>query len=607
MNSHLDIIRKYWGYETLRPLQGEAMAAVAGGRDSIVVLPTGGGKSLCFQAPVMAGKGMAVVVSPLISLMKDQVDALNENGVPAARVDSSMSAEEQRATLSKTGKGEIKLLYLSPERLLSDWFLGFLRDTGVRYFVVDEAHCVSMWGHDFRPEYRELKALRSVFPDVAIHAYTATATVPVRGDIAEQLRLKSPNVLAGSFDRPNLVFRTQRRANRLRQVCDVLGRHRNESGIIYCIRRRDVDTLCAQLCDRGYRALPYHAGMEDEDRRKNQEAFIQEDVEIIVATIAFGMGIDKSNVRFVVHTGMPKSVEHYQQESGRAGRDGLEAECVLFYSGSDYHIWQRLLSDMPPEPREIAVGKLGDIYDYCTGVTCRHKRLLEYFGEEYPGKSCEACDICLGEVDVMEDACVTAQKILSCVVRLGERFGAHYTAGVLSGSREERVLINGHDELSTYGVLGDFARPIIRSWIEQLFSQGYLAKSDDEYGVLSVTSDGTRVLNGTDTEVRLTRTSEKKAKESRAAKVSWAGVDHDLFEVLRRLRKRLADKSRRPAYHIFSDRTLRDMAARVPTTRDEFLEVHGVGEHKAGRYCAIFTDAIREWLTGNRTGADEER
>jgi ATP-dependent DNA helicase RecQ len=383
----------------------------------------------------------------------------------------------------------------------------------------------------------------------------------------------------------------------------VLERHRNESGIIYCIRRKDVDTLCAQLCEQGYRALPYHAGMEDAERKKNQDAFIREDVEIIVATIAFGMGIDKSNVRFVIHTGMPKSVEHYQQESGRAGRDGLEAECILFYSGSDYHIWQRLLSDMPREPREIAVRKLGDIYDYCTGVTCRHKRLLEYFGETYPGNNCEACDVCMDEVDVMEDSFVTAQKILSCVVRLGERFGAHYTAGVLAGSREERVLANGHDALSTYGILEEFSRPVIRSWIEQLFSQGYLAKTDDEYSVLRVTPDGRTILGGTDAGVLLSRPSEKKAKKSRAEEFSWEGVDHDLFEVLRKLRKRLADKYRRPAYHIFSDKTLRDMAARTPTTRDEFLQVHGVGEHKASRYYARFTAAIKEWLA--EMGKDE--
>jgi ATP-dependent DNA helicase RecQ len=316
---------QYWGFETFLPLQRQAMECISRGIDSVVVLPTGGGKSLCFQAPAVTMPGLAVVVSPLISLMKDQVDALKECGVAAERIDSSLSASEQ---------------YLSPERLISDNFLGVLRKANLSFIAIDEAHCVSMWGHDFRPEYRQLGLLKELFGDITIAAYTATATDHVRGDIAEQLKLNNPQMLIGSFDRPNLVYKVQPRNNIVKQVCSVIERHEGESGIIYCIRRKDVDGMCAQLESKGYSVAPYHAGMDAADRKKNQDLFITEKVDIIVATVAFGMGIDKSNVRYVIHTGMPKSLEHYQQESGRAGRDGLEADCCLFHSGGDYGTWK---------------------------------------------------------------------------------------------------------------------------------------------------------------------------------------------------------------------------------------------------------------------------
>ncbi len=577
-----EALKRYWGYDRLRPLQREAMECVLRGRDSIVVLPTGGGKSLCYQAPALLLPGLTLVVSPLISLMKDQIDALSACGIPAGRLDSSLSAGERNRVSRELGAGGLRLLYVSPERLLAPGFIDFLRGLGVSSVAVDEAHCVSMWGHDFRPEYRRLGLLREAFPEIPIGAYTATATEQVRRDIAVQLRLGEPEVLVGSFDRPNLVYRVRRRTEGVRQIRAAIDRHAGESGIVYCLRRSDVDRLTETLRRQGCRAVPYHAGMSDEERHRSQNAFIGEEADLIVATVAFGMGIDKSNVRYVIHAAMPKSLEHYQQESGRAGRDGLEAECVLLYSGADYLTWKRIIQESEPQTVEHGLAMLGQMSRFCRGVSCRHRAILAYFGQPPGAEPCGACDICLGEVEGVADSLVVAQKILSSVLRQGERFGADYTAGVLYGSREDRIVANGHDRLSTHGILKTESRPAVRDWIEQLVEQECLARVGD-YGVLKLTARGRRVLAG-DERPLLLEAPKAAAPKAAVEKDSWDGVDRALFERLRGLRRALAAEAGVPAYVVFGDATLRDLARKKPATPEGLLAVSGIGAKKLELY-----------------------
>src|SRR5687768_33676 len=496
MDPLLDVLTKYWGYSTFRPLQREAMNAIVQGRDSIVVLPTGGGKSLCFQAPALVSPGMAVVVSPLISLMKDQVDTLTGNGVAAACFNSSLSADRRAAVLQGLREGRYRLLYVSPERLAgdgSDAFVTQLARCDVSFIAIDEAHCISQWGHDFRPEYRQLARLRSGFPGISLHAYTATATARVRRDISSQLALQDPVELVGSFDRPNLVYRVLSRAQLKRQLLDILARHRGHAGIIYCTSRREVDALSAWLCETGVRARPYHAGLADDERSRNQDAFLDEHADVVVATVAFGMGIDRSDVRFVVHAGAPQSLEHYQQESGRAGRDGLEAECILVYSTADFLKWKVML-ERNGELTDSARKLLRDIERYASSVGCRHRHLVSYFGDTYEREDCGACDYCLGELESMPGAVDLARKILSCVARVGQRFGAAHVANVLCGSENEQVLSRRHNELSTFGLLKDGSVSEVRGYVEQLIAQGFLRQTDDAFPVVALTNEGVDLL-----------------------------------------------------------------------------------------------------------------
>jgi ATP-dependent DNA helicase RecQ len=596
------ILKQYWGYDEFLPLQREAMACAMEARDSVVVLPTGGGKSLCFQVPAVALDGMAVVVSPLLSLMKDQVDALHANGVPAAKIDGTMTEAERQSTHNAIRQRTLKLLYVSPERLAQPRFLAYLQDAGVSCFVIDEAHCISQWGHDFRTEYRELRRLRELFPDKAIHAFTATATPHVRDDIIRELALRDPHVLEGCYDRPNLTYRVLRRSNGYGQIREVVDAHANEAGIIYCIRRADVETLHTKLTRDGYKALRYHAGLDDATRKRNQDAFSRDEVDIVVATVAFGMGIDKSNVRYVIHAAMPKSIEHYHQETGRAGRDRLPADCHLFYSFADFKMWESIVDKGEPEASAIARNKLRDMLRYCEQHVCRHKALVSYFGQGYAKTSCDACDVCLSEMDAMDGAGPVVEAILDCVSALGDIAGPSYTSLVLKGSREERVLAKGHERLSCHGALSDHAQDAIRDWIEQLVQQEYLEKTG-EYNILRLTAKGRAAQRG-EASPHLSRAQEKRAKKALTKAGPLSADGKALFEALRQLRREKAQELNVPPYVVFSDATLRDMARIKPSDTRAFLTVKGVGQRKCEAFGDEFLRAIRAFSEALDAGND---
>ena len=599
-----EVLHRVWGFSTFRPLQREAMEAVLGGRDSVVVLPTGGGKSLCFQAPAVvdapagadARRGVALVVSPLISLMKDQVDGLRVDGVAAACLNSTLTPGERDAVLAGIRADTCRLLYVSPERLVGeggDRLRRMLRECGVRFIAIDEAHCISQWGHDFRPEYRQLGRLRDEFAGVSMHAFTATATERVRRDIVSELRLREPLVLVGAFDRPNLIYRVLRRADLRRQVLRVLVRHDGEAGIIYCLSRREVEETADWLSGEGYRAVPYHAGLPDDMRARHQEAFLNEQVDIVVATVAFGMGIDRSNVRFVIHAGAPRSPEHYQQESGRAGRDGLPAECVLIYSNGDFLRWRQLL-DANGELTDTVRALLRDMERYASSTRCRHRSLVEYFGQRFETANCAACDWCLKELDAVQDSTTVARKILSCVARLKQGWGVGHVTDVLIGRANEKVSAQHHDQLSTFGLLERESPAAVRGFIEQLVAEGMLAREGEPYPVLRLTPAGISLLKGSGDCALYREIVPAKGKgKSRARLAHGIGVDPELFDVLRDVRLRLARERGVPPYVIFHDRTLQEMADRRPRTLDDLHDIYGVGVRKAADFGDVFLDAIR--------------
>ncbi len=596
-----DILSRWWGFDTLRPLQTEAIAAALAGRDSVVVMPTGGGKSLCYQLPPLVGETTDVVISPLVALMKDQVDSLEAIGYPAAALYAGMEQEERQRIRDRLVAGELRLLFAAPERLVNTGLLDLLARVGVKRFAIDEAHCISHWGHDFRPEYRQLAMLRERFPAASFHAFTATATPRVRKDIAAQLHLRDPEVLVGTFDRPNLVYRVVPRTDRIGQTLEILGRHRGEASIVYCLSRRDTEDLAARLAAEGILARPYHAGLDSAQRHATQEAFARETIDVVVATVAFGMGIDRSNVRLVLHTSLPKSLEAYQQETGRAGRDGLAAECVLLYSSADVFSWESLVrksideSELEPDEAErllaSTVEHLHAMRRYAQAARCRHATLSEYFGQPYEQASCEACDVCLGETESLPDSTVTAQKIISCVARAGERFGVRHVCEVLRGAKTEGIARHGHDRLSTYGLLPTFDQRAAENLVHQLLDQELLARSGGDRPVVTLNARSWEVLRG-ERQVVLLQPRAGRTKTAKADADDWSGVDRDLFERLRTWRRRVADARGKPAWTIFDDKSLRAIARDKPTSPAALLRCKGIGEKRLADFGAAILDIV---------------
>ena len=587
------VLKSRFGHDAFLPLQQDIISNVLAGRDSLVLMPTGGGKSLCYQLPALLLDGMTLVVSPLIALMKDQVDTLKARGIAAEFINSTMTHAETRRVQMEAYRGRVDILYAAPERLAMPRFRDFLRAVDLGLIAIDEAHCISEWGHDFRPDYRNLQTLRDDFPAVPVIALTATATERVREDIVEQLRMTGAQQFVASFNRPNLTYRVTPKRRGLDELLSLLRGHDGGSAIVYRFSRQSTEDLASELSKRGFKALPYHAGLEDDIRRNTQERFLSDEVPIIVATIAFGMGVDKPNIRLVVHYDLPKTVEGYYQETGRAGRDGLPSDCVLFYSygdkiNQDFFIKQ--IED--PGQRRNAEEKLAKMVEYGTARTCRRAVLLDYFGEEWCEDGCNACDVCLRDSEERVaastyDGTEIAQKTLSAVIRTGERFGAAHVVAVLKGSRSKRVLELSHDRLSVHGIVRGVDADELKDVIDQLVDKGLLARSAGDYPTLSVTASGRAALKDRET-IELTRTTAPLPTETAGA------IDTALFDKLRSLRKRLADEQSVPAFVVFGDAALRQMATHMPRDHESFRRIKGVGDAKLQQFGGQFIAAIAD-------------
>ncbi len=587
-------LRTVFGLSEFRPLQRDIIEALLAGQDAFVLMPTGGGKSLCYQLPALLTPGVALVVSPLISLMKDQVDALKENGVAAEFYNSALGAEAARRVLAKLHAGELDLLYVAPERLMAEDFLQRLAEIPIALIAVDEAHCVSQWGHDFRPEYAALGGLRSHFPAAPLIALTATADPHTREDIVRVLGLQDAGRYISSFDRPNIRYTVLEKHRPKEQLSRFLTTQGQESGIVYALSRKRTEEIAGHLALAGHQAAAYHAGLPAAVREDVQERFLRDDLHIVVATVAFGMGIDKPDVRFVVHHDMPKHIEGYYQETGRAGRDGLAAEALLLYGAQDVVMARRLVEGTDnPEQRRIESHKLQAMIALAESLTCRRRVLLGYFGEEL-ADDCGNCDICLNPPETF-DASVEAQKVLSCVYRVGERFGIKHVVDVLRGADTDRIRKLGHDRLSTYGIGTEMGDDEWASITRQLIHRGLLIQDIANYSVLKLTPKARPVLRGEErielARPRLKATPVKRRKIPKAAQ-GLAAADADLFEALRALRKELADEHGVPPYVIFGDATLIQMSAEKPSNDEQLLEITGVGEKKLERYGAVFLKAI---------------
>jgi len=594
-------LKKHFGYDEFRPLQEEIIQDALAGRDVFALMPTGGGKSLCFQLPALLRDGLTIVVSPLISLMKDQVDGLQTSGIAATFLNSSLDRNEAVERLRKLNHGECRLLYVAPERLMLDGFLERALNWNITQIAIDEAHCISEWGHDFRPEYRELKKLRRHLPDVPIMALTATATERVRKDIVDQLHLDKARCYVASFNRPNLTYRVVPKSSPYEQVLMFIRARPNESGIVYCASRKTADSLAKKLNRDGIKAKPYHAGLEPTDRAKHQEEFLRDDARVITATIAFGMGINKPNVRFVIHHDLPKNIESYYQETGRAGRDGLPSECVLLFNASDVVKQKRFIEEKSEREQLIAREQLREMIHYAETRECRRATLLHYFGEELETVPCDGCDNCLTPRETF-DGTVAAQKFLSCVQRVRQKsgfpFGLNHIVDVLSGADTEPIRQRDHNQLSTYGIGRDLKRSAWQAIGRELLRLGLVTAAPGRFATLDLTEAGWAALRERKP-ITLTKpydVEEKKRSKRRAGEIE---CDEALFEQLRVLRRRIADERDVPAYVIFSDVALREMARVYPTTKADFGRIPGVGQQKLRDFAEPFTAAIRDYLATN--------
>jgi len=593
MPTPASILKDTFGYDTFRPLQREVIENVLARRDTLAVMPTGGGKSLCYQIPALLFDGLAVVVSPLISLMKDQVEQLRAAGVPALFLNSSLQPDEYHQNMARVRDGSVRLLYVAPETLLTPRLFDLLSSVKVDLLTIDEAHCISEWGHDFRPEYRQLTEVRKQFPQAVCLALTATATARVRSDIKSSLGFAKSNEFVASFNRENLYLEVRHKQDASIQTMCFLERFKDQSGIIYCFSRNQVDELAYYLEQHGHQARPYHAGLEDDERRRNQEAFIRDDIQIIVATIVFGMGINKPDVRFVLHYDLPKSIEGYYQEIGRAGRDGLPAHCLLLYSYSDVAKLKYFVNQKEGTERQVAQQHLDAIVRFAEDEsTCRRRPLLNYFGEAYTIPNCKNCDNCNAEAPQLTDITVPAQKFLSCVKRTGERFGAAYVTDVLVGSKGERILQMGHDQLSTYGIGSELHKQQWMHLARQLVQMGYL-NQESEFRTLSLSPKAKTVLR--DRTTIMGQLQEVEERAPRKANKQELEYDHALFALLRAKRKELADAAGVPPYVIFADRTLVEMSAYAPQSAERLLDISGVGQVKSRRYGQAFLEVLLDY------------
>ena len=583
------LLKSHFGYDHFRPLQEDIITNVLDQNDTLVLMPTGGGKSLCYQLPSLCFEGLTMVVSPLIALMKDQVDSLKANGIAAEFINSTVSFTEISRIRRRATNGQLKILYVAPERLALPGFRDFMHSLDVSLIAIDEAHCISEWGHDFRPDYRNLKALRHDFPAVPVIALTATATEEVRQDIIAQLDLQKVRTFLASFNRANLTYLVEPKRVAFNELLDLLRKHENEPVIIYCISRKETESLAADISANNLKALPYHAGLDNEVREKTQEKFIRDKVPIIVATIAFGMGIDKPDIRLVVHYDLPKTLEGYYQETGRAGRDGLPSECVLFYSYRDKMKQDYFVDQIEDHTqRENAQQKLAQVIEFCELQTCRRKYVLEYFGEESTDH-CGGCDVCLTPREEF-DATEIAQKILSAVIRTGERFGVNHLSEVLRGATTKRVRSLGHDKLTVFGIVVDFTDDELKQMVSLLLAQGLLVKNGNQYPTVSVTQAGRTFLKGWEKLTLMVPKRESKVVPG----LDGANPEYDrsLFEKLRALRKELADERDVPPYIIFSDASIQQMAYYFPQSGESFASINGVGAQKLAQFSDQFLAVI---------------